>query len=197
MVWGGIDLGPKSIKKTCLPLSFLLPVELFSSPSTSECRREPPPPAVPSRGTARSVSLCPSLLSSSSSALPSPLFCKVNSGEFNNSLGQTNSGLNQNEWVGFGPIQKCFWAKTNPTLLRADGGPTPTFEPSAAQFLLGWFRPSQDGLDSYIWASPSHYNIIILYFFSCIKKFQFLFVSKMIKKNVIALWLSDCFLVRA
>jgi len=55
--------------------------------------------------------------------------------------------LNQNEWVGFSPIQKHIWAETDPTLLWADGGPTP----------LGWPRPKP-----YLWAelSPIFFELI-------------------------------------
>ena len=48
--------------------------------------------------------------------------------------------------------KKYLWTDTGPTL-----GLT------SAQFLLDQFRPSQDGLSPYIWASPSHYILITLY----------------------------------
>jgi len=126
-------------QKTSLPLLFLLLAEPFSSLSlspqsvshasaTSECQREPPPPAAPSRDTARWVFPHPSLLSSSSYASPSSLFCKENSVE---SIVHWHRPIPaRTKMNGSGPTQskKHLWAETNQTLFWADVGPTP----------LGW-----------------------------------------------------------
>ena len=75
----------------------------------------PPPPPPPPQDTARSVFPRPSPLhSSSSSALSSPLFNKVNCGGWINSLSTfhvNSEEFSSVHWVGSGPVQKKSFQK--------------------------------------------------------------------------------------